>query len=701
MAFTLSTSSNGMVTIMLTKSSSSSRIGLRLAESTKGDAIDVAVTDVDPMGLAASSLKKGDSLISVDGEACTSRDQATALLKAAFGNVALVIRPATDSLQSSQQSLAASKANSETIAITLKKASASFKVGVRVTDSKSGAVLIEELDPTSRVTTVLRKGDQIVSINNECCTSCRQASQLLTSATGDVVVVIRPKLEPLLASGRAPARMSTQVSLGSEEERAAVAGAAQQQALEDSRTRWLGVRSQEEVVGCEKPRVVEAVLAKSAMEAEAQAVEIEGLVEGVALKRSASVVAAAAAAAAAASLVTKERDEEEAAAARALASADAAAEQAAKEQRKAELMVKADTKLAAMKDAAEKPEHGRRKGSAEHSKREAGEARQQEDHEAVTARAAAQAQMAKEAAPEARDAKVKAVPEDVHEHPASIAELAMAEAAAVNARMAAEKAKEQLKEVRQVAAECVEAATVANHEATKAAEAATAEEAAAALAADRAGTPRSGSEQMESARIATLVKEASIAKAEAAMAKAAAARAKAQVAATIADRATAEASAAAAVEAAVAQAVVAKVEQEKMQSQIVSATLSAHHAALMLKQAVKEKTEAEAAAETVRRYASLSASKHSAAELADLRAIAQTAVDDKADSERALEALKAEMVEMKSRYAQAQVKSLKVEPATWYGSLFSVPATIFANAFGSITNLAARACMLSRPYTVK
>ena len=192
------------VTLTFTKSTADAKIGVRIAESQQIDTI--LVEDVNPNGpLGAMNLSKGDVLLSVNGEACTSYDSTMHLLKTAVGEVVLEVRSTTARMPSaSRPGSRPSPRPGNLVNITIMKPKADTKVGVRVAETRSGdGVLVAEVDPTGPAASIVKKGDYIISINGEPCTSHAQTSALLKAASGEVVLAVRqaPGSVPSKAQG--------------------------------------------------------------------------------------------------------------------------------------------------------------------------------------------------------------------------------------------------------------------------------------------------------------------------------------------------------------------------------------------------------------------------------------------------------------------------------------------------------------------
>ena len=164
------------------------RLGLMLVMDGNGA---ILVGGLDPTGPLASKLEKYDQVISVNDERLRSAEHATGMLKAATGDVKLVIRPHGRSAKT-RQSVVVDDA-SEPITMVFKKGmNPDARLGVRLATDGNGAIRVGDLDPTGPLAAQLEKYDEILSINDERVGSADDASRLLKAATGDVKLVIRP-----------------------------------------------------------------------------------------------------------------------------------------------------------------------------------------------------------------------------------------------------------------------------------------------------------------------------------------------------------------------------------------------------------------------------------------------------------------------------------------------------------------------------
>ena len=203
-----------LLSIVLTKVTKASKIGIKLSN---GQMCDVLVTAVDPSGPLAMAIGVGDQIVSVNGQVFSSDSGSTAdmharsLLSEAEGEVTLLVRR-RKSLESPASVMSAphpplarrvTESSTDpafrlmaggTVTVTLKSGSLKHPLGILLANGADKAVQIKAVDASGPLANAVTVGDQLLSINGEPCTSQSQAASLLRNVQGDLALVMRPSV---------------------------------------------------------------------------------------------------------------------------------------------------------------------------------------------------------------------------------------------------------------------------------------------------------------------------------------------------------------------------------------------------------------------------------------------------------------------------------------------------------------------------
>ena len=193
-----------------------------------GSSTNVYVTTVVDDGAAAGFVKSGDKVVAINGTIVTDAVQATAVAKAAVGDVVysifrgsefvmVTVKKATattklgvtvanmpaapdDVAPTRELQLGTTETPPGTLSLTLTKPSKDSRGGVHLADANVGVVATKFVPDSLAEKAGMQAGDILVSINGQPVASTDHAVALLSAAEGDVALVLSRKDEDLLVS---------------------------------------------------------------------------------------------------------------------------------------------------------------------------------------------------------------------------------------------------------------------------------------------------------------------------------------------------------------------------------------------------------------------------------------------------------------------------------------------------------------------